>query len=536
MKVVGCDLHTRCQQIAMLGHGDRESFQYDPNSGRMTNWTSAAGTNSQAGTLTWNPNGTLQSLLVTGQPTCSYAYDDLARLAGINCGGGNWAQNFGYDFFNNLTKAVPTGNTGTSFQPTYGAGNHISSVGSQTIVYDNLGNTKTDNLGNAYLYDAESRPQTVNGLAMTVDAMNRTVEMQTGSGSQEILYTATGQKFALMNGQTVQKYFVPLTAGIQAVYNASGLQYYRHADWLGSSRFGGTPTGGVQYTLAYAPFGETTLENGTVDRSYTGQTQDTVAGSTGLYDFQFRQHASSQGRWLVPDPAGLAAVDPTNPQTWNRYAYVGNSPLNTIDPLGLQGAWHCAGPHKDGDCDPIVRIGSTDLFGGIGELSILTTAYQGIRVGILNSDHVWTGQVGYIYPNIGMLDLLGQNWNGAQYTFKVTVNAKLPKTIASNSNDDVKAFHWGVGVAFGLNYCGPGGTGGEPTNGVDAACLVHDRCYRDAGINWMQATTGLMTRQQQQARKACDAKLCSALPLVWTESSNENAAAFFVGVWFNCVP
>jgi RHS repeat-associated protein len=56
-----------------------------------------------------------------------------------------------------------------------------------------------------------------------------------------------------------------------------------------------------------------------------------------MYDFLFRQHASSQGRWLVPDPAGLAAVDPTNPQTWNRYAYVGNNPVGEVDPSGLCG-------------------------------------------------------------------------------------------------------------------------------------------------------------------------------------------------------
>jgi hypothetical protein len=31
------------------------------------------------------------------------------------------------------------------------------------------------------------------------------------------------------------------------------------------------------------------------DRSFTGQTQDVVAGSTGVYDFLFRQQASSQG-------------------------------------------------------------------------------------------------------------------------------------------------------------------------------------------------------------------------------------------------
>jgi len=40
------------------------------------------------------------------------------------------------------------------------------------------------------------------------------------------------------------------------------------------------------------------------------------------------------GRWLSPDPVGLGAVDPSNPQTWNRYSYVYNNPLSLIDPLG----------------------------------------------------------------------------------------------------------------------------------------------------------------------------------------------------------
>ena len=31
----------------------------------------------------------------------------------------------------------------------------------------------------------------------------------------------------------------------------------------------------------------------------------------------------------------MAAVDPANPQTWNRYAYVNNNPTNLVDTLGL---------------------------------------------------------------------------------------------------------------------------------------------------------------------------------------------------------
>lgn len=39
-------------------------------------------------------------------------------------------------------------------------------------------------------------------------------------------------------------------------------------------------------------------------------------------------------RFLTPDPAGAEAVDPSDPQTWNQYAYVRNNPLNATDPTG----------------------------------------------------------------------------------------------------------------------------------------------------------------------------------------------------------
>jgi RHS repeat-associated protein len=55
-----------------------------------------------------------------------------------------------------------------------------------------------------------------------------------------------------------------------------------------------------------------------------------------LYDTPNREY-SDMGRWPSPDPAGLAATDLTDPQSWNRYAYVLNDPLDLVDPLGLYG-------------------------------------------------------------------------------------------------------------------------------------------------------------------------------------------------------
>ena len=80
---------------------------------------------------------------------------------------------------------------------------------------------------------------------------------------------------------------------------------------------------------AYAPFGEQYAVSGASDPSFTGQNSDTVST---LYDFTYRENSPSQGRWLSPDPSGLNAADPADPQSWNRYAYALNNPLSFIDP------------------------------------------------------------------------------------------------------------------------------------------------------------------------------------------------------------
>src|SRR5207237_896205 len=124
--------------------------------------------------------------------------------------------------------------------------------------------------------------------------------------------------------------------GETAIYNSSGLAYYRHSDHLGSSRFASTPTRTMYASTAYSPFGETYAQTTNKDVSFTGQEQDTVPGD---YDFVSSNYDTKPPRWTSPDPAGLASVDPTNPQSWNRYAYEMNYPLNAVDPLGLVCVW-----------------------------------------------------------------------------------------------------------------------------------------------------------------------------------------------------
>ena len=157
------------------------------------------------------------------------------------------------------------------------------------------------------------------------------VEQNKSGAYSEIVYTPSGSNLARMSGQSLTKVFVPLTGGSMAVYNSSGLAYYRHSDWIGTSRFASTPSRALYYDGAYAPFGEAYAQTGTADLSFTGMNQDTVAN---LYDFPAREYGT-QGRWPSPDPVGLASVYRTDPQTWNRYAYVRNTPLQLFDPSGM---------------------------------------------------------------------------------------------------------------------------------------------------------------------------------------------------------
>jgi RHS repeat-associated protein len=240
--------------------------------------------------------------------SCTYGYDGLARLGSAGCGS-VWSQSFTYDAFGNITKSGSQ-----SFGPTYSAStNRYTAIGTVTPTYDNNGNLTYDGFYH-YTWDGEGNLATLSSNAETYDALDRRVEQYNGSAHTEIVYGPGGNKMALMSGQTVTKVFTPLSGGATAVYTSSGLSYYRHPDWLGSSRVASTTTRTLYYDGAYAPFGENYAETGTTDRNFTGQNQDLTPGATApLYDFLYREYQPTQGRWVSPDPAGINAVDPTNP-------------------------------------------------------------------------------------------------------------------------------------------------------------------------------------------------------------------------------
>ncbi len=147
------------------------------------------------------------------------------------------------------------------------------------------------------------------------------------------------------------------------MFDCCNLYYYRDGDWLGSERLAAWTNQTLASEEAYAPFGEAYAGAGAGEQMFTGKGQRLAAG---IYDFPFRHYSPAQGRWLSPDPSGIAAVNPANPQSWNAYAYVASQPLTATDPLGLPNISFGIG---GGPCD--MFAGTCDGgFGGPGPCDV----------------------------------------------------------------------------------------------------------------------------------------------------------------------
>jgi RHS repeat-associated protein len=328
------------------GSGDSDSFFYSSETGLPTGYTLGAGSYSQAATITNNQNGTVSQFQLVdsfqslNSETCNYSYDDFMRLISNTCGQ-IWGSAYTYDPFGNVDKSMVANSSGTAFNPTYNESlNQFSSIPSVSgPYYDGNGNVIKDQI-HSYGYDAEGNLITVDSVAGTFDALNRRVEVVYAGTYYQMLYPpfAPNYQMSAASGPAASALRVPLPGGGQAVYGSGGLNTYLHPNWQGSQPLSSATTQGAPLAGSnFTPFGE--LYN-----PYPGGENAFFAGMLGIadsgpltdgYQSATRFYSNLQGRWTSPDTAGLSAVDPTNPQSWNRYAYVLNNPLSGIDPLGM---------------------------------------------------------------------------------------------------------------------------------------------------------------------------------------------------------
>jgi RHS repeat-associated protein len=97
--------------------------------------------------------------------------------------------------------------------------------------------------------------------------------------------------------------------------------------------------------IAYYPWGEerTSTSDGTF--KFATYFRDVVSNGIPEDYANARYYNNNFGRFWSVDPGGAKAADPKNPQSWNRYAYTNDDPVNFSDPSG---SWLCPVGYGEG--------------------------------------------------------------------------------------------------------------------------------------------------------------------------------------------
>jgi RHS repeat-associated protein len=260
----------------------------------------------------------------------TYQYDTLNRLIAASTTGPEWGQGYTYDGFGNMSAQSVTKGTAPVFSLTVNAANNQVANWS----YDANGNVVNDG-SKTYSYDVENRLTATSsaGTGYVYDAMNRRVYTQ---GARTGFYT-----FWSPDGRRIYEYTLQASGGLLAIRKKAQVYYGGKlvavesvgagsgcvvcfvgvvTDRLGSVRVNGTQS------MRYYPYGQEITSTANGQDKFGTYLRDE---ETGLDYADQRYYSPGTGRFLTADPY-IASGGPSDPQSWNRYAYVAGDPVNRV--------------------------------------------------------------------------------------------------------------------------------------------------------------------------------------------------------------
>jgi RHS repeat-associated protein len=278
---------------------------------------------------------------INGQTT-TYVYDALSRLISVAYGNGR-TQSFTYDDVGNrLTQTV----NGVTTSYTYDAADRLTSetTGGQTTTYtyDNNSNRLSQTTG-------------ANTTAYTYDPFNQLTRLNSPDGSSFTFGYAADHKrvfeqFTPTGGAPARTDFVQAFGSVLAEYSPGGTTHnvsgpqtdelisqerngqitYYVQDALGSVTVALDASGNVTGRRTYDAFGIPIDQSGVWPGRYSFTGREDI-GATGLLYYRARVYDARSGRFITTDPVGAT---PSQPDSWNRFAYAQNDPVNLRDPSG----------------------------------------------------------------------------------------------------------------------------------------------------------------------------------------------------------
>jgi RHS repeat-associated protein len=220
------------------------------------------------------------------------------------------------------------GTTTVYVQPQLSVDQNTNRINTSGYGYDAAGNMTNDSL-HTYAFDAENRITQVDGGTTAANTYLGALRVKKVAGSTTTVYVYSGSKpIAEYVGGTLSKEYIYGGSGLLATIAGSTVTY-EHPDHL-SIRAESDSSGNLIRSYGHFPFGETWYEVGTTNKwDFTSYERDSESG---LDYAQFRYYSSRLGRFMSGD---WLAGDAFGPQSLNRYTYVLNDAVNSIDPLGL---------------------------------------------------------------------------------------------------------------------------------------------------------------------------------------------------------
>lgn len=337
--------------------------------------------------MTYDTVGSLSSVTYPGGLVVHYTYDSRNRISGMSWDGNSIA--YTRDGIGNITKETHSNGTESSYA--YDANDRIVSIqhskgtsafASMAYTRDAVGNTVQETRSlpvstvitpntssvtlndadqiitrgpDSYTYDADGNLTGITGsqaFSAVYDNENRPVSINRNGVTTTYTYDGTGSRTrAVTEGQTknyhydqfgrllfetdsggnIAAYYIYSGRRLTAMQTGAGAVYFYHFDKTGNTVALTDSSGNIASAYAYTPTGEVSNSTGFVINPFTYVGAFGVMDEgKGLYFMKARYYEAKTGRFIQKDPIGFAGGI-------NLYAYVGNNPVESVDPSGLNG-------------------------------------------------------------------------------------------------------------------------------------------------------------------------------------------------------